>query len=46
VSGKALAQSSVKLAAQTWLPVRACFRGNDLFLQVGSWCLFLVEIQP
>jgi len=35
-SGKVLAESAAKLKSQTWLPVRACFRGNDLIVQVAD----------
>jgi len=35
-TGKVLAETPAKLAPQTWLPVRACFRGNDLMVQVAE----------
>jgi len=35
-TGKILADAPAKFAAQTWLPVRACFRGNELLVQVGN----------
>jgi arylsulfatase A-like enzyme len=35
-SGKIFAQSPAKFPAKTWLPVRACFRGNELSVQVGD----------
>jgi hypothetical protein len=35
-SSKILAQAPAKFAAKTWLPVRACFRGNELIVQVGG----------
>lgn len=35
-TGKVLAQSAAKFQSQTWLPVRACFRGNDLIVQVAG----------
>ncbi len=35
-SGKILAQAPAKFAAKMWLPVRACFRGNELSVQVGG----------
>jgi len=38
-TGKVLAQVSAKLASQTFLPVRACFRSNDLFVQVADTTL-------
>ena len=38
-TGKALAETPAKLAPQTWLPVRACFRGNDLIVQVADTAL-------
>jgi len=38
-TGKVLAESPAKLASQTWLPVRACFRGNDLIVQIADTTL-------
>ncbi|MBM3858932.1 MAG: arylsulfatase [Verrucomicrobia bacterium] len=38
-TGKVLAESPAKLAPNTWLPVRACFRGNDLIVQVADAAL-------
>ncbi len=35
-SGKIFAQSPAKFPVKTWLPVRACFRGNELTVQVGD----------
>ena len=35
-TGKVLAQSPARLALQTWLPVRACFRGNNLIAQIAD----------
>ena len=35
-SGKILAQAPAKFTAKTWLPVRACFRGNELIVQVAD----------
>jgi arylsulfatase A-like enzyme len=35
-SGKILAQAPAKFAAKTWLPVRACFRGNEVTVQVAD----------
>ena len=35
-SVKIYAQSPAKFPVKTWLPVRACFRGNDLTVQVGD----------
>ena len=35
-SGKILAQAPAKFTAKTWLPVRACFRGSTLTVQVGD----------
>jgi len=35
-TSKILAQAPAKFPAQTWLPVRACFRGNELVVQVAG----------
>lgn len=36
---KILAQSPARFEAGTWQPVRACFRGSDLTVQVGAYVL-------
>lgn len=43
-SGKIYGQSPAKFPANKWLPVRACFRGNELAVQVGD--VFAKAVAP